>query len=60
MESDASPGWMSTDRPPRPETDLRTHIHFNLMAKSQFIAPTIFTKEVTEAFHKVTQTYPVA
>jgi len=43
-------GWMYT--PPRPETDLRTHIHFNLMAKSQFIAPTIFTKEVTEAFHK--------
>ena len=36
-------GWMYT--PPRPETDLRTHIHFNLMAKSQFIAPTIFTKE---------------
>jgi len=43
-------GWMYT--PPRPESDLRTHIHFNLMAKSQFIAPTIFTKEVTEAFHK--------
>jgi len=43
-------GWMYT--PPRPETDLRTHIHFNLMAKSHFIAPTIFTKEVTEAFHK--------
>ena len=43
-------GWMYT--PPRPETDLRTHIHFNLMAKSQFIAPTIFTREVTEAFHK--------
>ena len=40
-------GWMCT--PPRPETDLRTHIHFNLMAKSQFIAPTIFTREVTEA-----------
>jgi len=43
-------GWMYT--PPRPETDLRTHIHFNLMAESQFIAPTIFTREVTEAFHK--------
>ena len=43
-------GWMYT--PPRPETDLRTHIHFNLMAKSQFMAPTMFTKGVTEAFHK--------
>ena len=55
-------GWMYT--PPRPETDLRTHIHFNLMAKSQFMAPTIFSKEVTEAFHKrwgkIAQRYPEA
>ena len=53
-------GWMYA--PPRPETDLRTHIHFNLMAKSQFMAPTIFNKEVTEAFHKrwgkIAQRYP--
>ena len=41
--------------PPRREFAQNTHIHFNLMdtGKRQFMAPTIFTDEIADRFHRV-------